>query len=72
MSDYKITQEDIEGVHNYLKIFDPKNANMTYAEDLMHYIVEKVHRIGLNDPAALHELNAAYQKEQEKDAENGE
>ncbi len=72
MSDYKITKEDIDSIYNYLKIFDPKNANMTYAEDLMHYLVEKVHRIGLNDPAALHELNRAYQKDQGKDTQHGE
>jgi hypothetical protein len=63
MSDYQITQKDIESMYNYLKIFHPDSASMEYAEDMLRYLKHKVHQIGLNDPAALDELYIAFQKE---------
>ena len=56
MSDYEITEKDVEGMLKYLKVFHPENANREFAEEMLHYLKATYHRLALTDPDALNEL----------------
>ena len=60
MSGYEITQRDIDAMLNYLKIFDPKNANREYAEEFLRYLKAASRRLVLTDPDAIDELYKAF------------
>lgn len=62
MSDYKITEEDVEGMLQYLRVFHPENANREYAVEMLEYLKATFHRLALTDPDALHELYEAFEK----------
>lgn len=65
MSGYEITEEDIQGVLRYLKVFHPENADREYAEEMLRYFKAASRRMALSDPDALDELYKAFQKERE-------
>jgi hypothetical protein len=56
MSDYEITEEDIQGMVKYLKVFHPENANHEFAKEMLHYLKATYHRLALTDPDVLDEL----------------
>lgn len=58
MSDYKITEKDIESTVNYLRIFHPENANREFAVEMLEYLKATTHRLALTDPRTLDELYA--------------
>ncbi len=60
MSDYEITEKDIENTVKYLRIFHPENANKEFAVELLQYFKSAYHRLAVTDPDALEELYAAY------------
>ncbi len=60
MSDYEITEKDIESVVNYLRIFHPEDANREFAVELLEYLKASYHRLALTDPNALDELYKAF------------
>ena len=62
MSDYKITEQDIEGMLQYLRVFHPENANEDYAVEMLEYLKATFHRLALTDPDALDELYQAFEK----------
>lgn len=62
MSDYKITEKDIEGMLQYLRVFHPENANREYAVEMLEYLRATFHRLAVTDPDALHELYEAFEK----------
>jgi hypothetical protein len=62
MSDYKINEQDINGVFNYLKIFHPEKATREYAREMLEYLKAGYHRLALTNPDALHELFEAFEK----------
>lgn len=62
MSDYKITEQDIEGMLNYLRVFHPENANRGFAVEILHYMKASYRRMALTDPDALDDLYEAFQK----------
>lgn len=66
MSDYEITEKDIESVVNYLKIFHPENANKEFATEMLEYLKASFHRLALTDPDALEELYKAFESSKSK------
>ena len=62
MSDYEITEKDIESVVNYLRIFHPEDANREFAVELLEYLKASYHRLALTSPDALEELYLAFEK----------
>lgn len=60
MSGYEITEKDIDSMLNYLKIFDPKNANREYAEEFLRYLKAASRRLAFTDPDAIEELYKAF------------
>ena len=62
MSDYEITEKDIEGMLKYLRVFHAENANREYAVEMLEYLKASYHRLALTDPEALEALYEAFQK----------
>ena len=64
MSDYKITDEDIEVMLRYLTILHPDNANKEFAENMLRYWKAQYRQLAVNnlDTGALDKLFDAYQK----------
>ena len=62
MSDYLITDEDIDAVVRYLKIYHPENASREYAQQLLEFIKSALHEIAINNPD---EIEAMYQQFEE-------
>jgi len=60
MSDYEITEQDIESTVKYLQIFYPENANREFAIEMLEYLKASVHRLALSDPDALEALYASF------------
>ncbi len=56
MSNYHISDEDIEASMRYLKYHDPKHATTADAEKLLHDLKAGHARISDHDPAELAEL----------------
>lgn len=64
MSDYKITDEDIEGMLRYLKLFHPEQATREFAEGWLRYWKAEYRKIAVEnlDSDAMEKLFAAYQE----------
>lgn len=56
MSNYKITEQDIQGMLKYLKVFHPENANRDFAEEMLRFFKAGYRRMSLTDPDALDKL----------------
>ena len=50
MSDYKITDEDIQGMLNYLKHHHPEQATQEHALAYLEWFKAKGREISVNDP----------------------
>jgi len=53
---YQINEKDIDAVLNYLKIFDPENATLEMAIELLEYMQEKYHRMSHENPEQIKEI----------------
>ncbi len=62
MSDYEITEQDIESTVKYLQIFHPENANREFAIEMLEYLKASVHRLASTDPDELDKLYALFSK----------
>jgi hypothetical protein len=62
MSDYKITEKDIDSTVNYLRIFHPENANREYAVELLQYFKASARRMAFTSPDALNDLYDSFEK----------
>lgn len=60
MSDYEITEQDIQSTIKYLQIYHPENANREFAVEMLEYLKASFHRLALSDPSALDELYEAF------------
>lgn len=60
MSDYKITEQDIEGMLKYLRVFHPENANREFAVAMLEYLKAGYRRMAVSDPEGLEELYVAF------------
>ncbi|QQR52536.1 hypothetical protein IPG36_00160 [bacterium] len=59
MSDYQITEKDVEATVNYLRIFHPENANREFAVEMLEYLKASYKRIAHTNPEILDELYMA-------------
>lgn len=51
MSDYKITDEDIKGMLNFLKHHHPEQATEEHARAYLEWIMAKGREVSLDDPS---------------------
>lgn len=56
MSDYVITDEDVDAVVRYLEIFHPENADREFALFMLESTKTAIHKIAIENPDALEEL----------------
>lgn len=65
MSGYKISDEDVDVVVRYMKIFHPEKANRDYCETLLEAfqsgVITGLRRIALNNPDDIEELYEKYE-----------
>ena len=59
MSDYVITDEDIDAVVRYLKIYHPENATREYARRMLESTKSALHQIAINNP---NDIEALYKQ----------
>jgi len=62
MKKYQMNEKDIEGVINYLKIFDPENATPEMAIELLEYMQATYHNMTHDDPEQLKKMYEDLQK----------
>ena len=63
MKNYQMNEKDIEGVINYLKIFDPENATPEMAIELLEYMQATYHNMTHDDPEQLKKMYEDLQKQ---------
>ncbi len=63
MKKYQMNEKDIEGVINYLKIFDPENATPEMAIELLEYMQATYHNMTHDDPEQLKKMYENLQKQ---------
>lgn len=56
MSDYVITDEDVDAVVRYLEIFHPENANREFARYMLESTKSAIHKIALDNPDDIEAL----------------
>jgi hypothetical protein len=61
MSFYEISDEDIDTVVRYMKIFHPEKASREYAKAMLEYCKADFHNMSLTDPKALDDLFERYE-----------
>ena len=59
-----MNEKDIEGVINYLKIFDPENATPEMAIELLEYMQATYHNINHEDSMLLKKMYEDLQKQE--------
>lgn len=59
---YDINDKDIDGMLNYLRIFEPENATREYAVEFLKFLKLGYRRTGRIDPDELPELLKAFKK----------
>lgn len=62
MSDYVITDEDIDAVVRYLEIFHPENANREFASFMLESAKSAIHRIATDNPDDIEALYEQAEK----------
>ena len=62
MSDYEITEKDIDAVVRYLQIYHPDKANRDYAQAMLEYIKSGLHKIAHDNPDNIEAMYEAYEK----------
>ena len=66
MSDFQITDEDIDAVVRYLEIYHPENANSEYAQRMLESTKSALHQIAINNPD---DIEALYEQLKRADEE---
>ena len=59
---YDINDKDIESMINYLRIFQPEDANRGFATEFLKYLKLTARRTGRIDPDELEKQLEAYNK----------
>lgn len=62
MSDYKITEVDIDGMMRYLEAYHPNRANREYALALLEYTKSALHDIAKENPDNIEAMFKAYEQ----------
>ena len=63
MKKYQINEKDIEGVINYLKIIDPKNATPEMAIEILEHMQASYHTMNHEDPEQLKKIYEDIKKQ---------
>lgn len=61
MSDYQISEEDIDGVMHYMKIFHPEKADRAYCRALLEYFKSGLHKIARSNPDDIEAIYESYE-----------
>lgn len=59
---YDINDKDIDSMVNYLRIFQPEDANREFATEFLKYLKLTARRTGQIDPGELEKQLEAYNK----------
>jgi hypothetical protein len=59
---YDINDKDIDGMLNYLRIFEPENASREYAAEFLKYLKLSTRRTGRLNSDELPKLLEAFKK----------
>lgn len=70
MSDYQISEEDIDAVVRYMEIFHPEKANREYSLALLENIKSGLHQVARNNPEDIEAMYAQYEASLNKEPEN--
>ena len=70
MSDYVITEENIDAVVRYLEIFHPENANREFARYMLESTKSALHKIALDNPDDIETLYEQVVASDRKNSEN--
>ena len=62
MSDYKITEVDIDGMMRYLEVYHPDRADRDYARALLEYTKSALHGIAKENPDNIEAMFEAYEQ----------
>ena len=62
MSDYQITETDIDSMVRYLEVYHPDRANRDYAQALLEYTKSALHEIAQDNPDNIEALLDAYEQ----------
>lgn len=62
MSDYQITDSDIDAMMRYLEIYHPENANREYAQGLLEHTKSALHEIAKNNPDDIEAMYEVYEQ----------
>ena len=62
MSDYQITEVDIDGMMRYLEVYHPDRANRDYALALLEYTKSALHEIAQDNPNNIEAMLEAYEQ----------
>jgi hypothetical protein len=60
------TEDDIDGVMRYMKIFHPEKANRDYCEALLEYWDLTLKHMALNNPEDLEKIYEAFEASKNK------
>ena len=69
MSDYVITDENVNAAMRYLEIFHPENANREFARYMLESTKSALHKIALDNPD---DIEALYEQVVASDRKNSE
>ena len=70
MSDFQITDEVIDAVMRYMKIFHPERANREYAKRMLESAKSALHKIAINNPDDIEALYEQVEASDKKDSES--
>lgn len=62
MSDYQITETDIDGMMRYLEVYHPDRANRDYARALLKYTKSALHEIAQDNTDNIEAMLEAYEQ----------
>lgn len=66
MSNYKISEKDIESTVRYLQVCHPEKASREYAIEMLEYLRAGYRRLALMDTKALEDLRRAFEESKTK------
>ena len=68
---YEINDKDIDGMLNYLRIFQPEDATREFAIEFLKYLKLTYRKAGQLDPDELHKQLEAYKRAKVSNEDGG-
>ncbi len=66
MSDFQITEEIIDAVVRYMKIYHPERANREYVRSMLEHLKSGLHQIAHKNPDDIESMYENYEKSLKK------